>query len=93
MRWPRCAVTAATRCASACRRAPSTLWLEIAAGYDVDRVRELAALGGVYCRPGEIFTGDASGRRFLRMSYSQIGIDEIERGVAVLGKALAQSRI
>jgi 2-aminoadipate transaminase len=69
------------------------LWLEIGDGIDVDRVRELAALGGVYCRPGEVFTGDASGRRFLRMSYSQIGIDEIERGVAVLGKALAQSRI
>jgi 2-aminoadipate transaminase len=69
------------------------LWLEIAPGHDVDKVRELAALGGVYCRPGEVFTGDASGRRFLRMSYSQIGIEEIERGVAVLGEALAQSRI
>ena len=69
------------------------LWLEIAPGHDVERVRELAALGGVYCRPGEVFTGDASGRRFLRMSYSQVSVDEIERGAAVLGKALAQSRI
>ena len=68
------------------------LWLELAEGIDVDRVRELAALGGVYCRPGEVFTGDASGRRFLRMSYSQIGIDEIERGVEVLAGALARSR-
>jgi 2-aminoadipate transaminase len=69
------------------------LWLELAEGIDVERVRELAALGGVYCRPGEMFTGDASGRRFLRMSYSQIEIGEIERGVAVLGKALAQARV
>jgi 2-aminoadipate transaminase len=68
------------------------LWLEIAPGIDAERVRELAALGGVYCRPGEMFTGDASGRRFLRMSYSQIEIGEIERGVEVLGEALAQSR-
>lgn len=68
------------------------LWLEIAPGIDEERVRELAALGGVYCRPGEVFTGDASGRRFLRMSYSQIGIGEIERGVEVLAGALARSR-
>jgi 2-aminoadipate transaminase len=69
------------------------LWLEIAQGIDVERVRELAALGGVYCRPGEVFTGDASGRRFLRMSYSQIPIHEIERGVRVLASALEQSRV
>jgi 2-aminoadipate transaminase len=68
------------------------LWLEIAPEIDAERVRELAALGGVYCRPGEVFTGDESGRRFLRMSYSQIGIDEIERGVEVLAGALARSR-
>jgi len=68
------------------------LWLEIAPEIDAERVRELAALGGVYCRPGEVFTGDESGRRFLRMSYSQIGIDEIERGVQVLADALARSR-
>jgi 2-aminoadipate transaminase len=91
------AVSALRRhCAGAVRfRVPEGgfyLWLEIAPGFDVDRVRERAALGGVYCRPGEVFTGDASGRRYLRMSYSQIGIDEIERGVAVLGDALARSR-
>lgn len=68
------------------------LWLEIAPGIDAERVRELAALGGVYCRPGEVFTGDESGRRFLRMSYSQIEIGEIERGVEVLASALARSR-
>lgn len=68
------------------------LWLEIAPGIDAERVRELAALGGVYCRPGEMFTGDESGRRFLRMSYSQIEIGEIERGVEVLASALARSR-
>jgi 2-aminoadipate transaminase len=68
------------------------LWLEIAEGIDAERVRELAAHQGVFCRPGEVFTGDPSGRRFLRMSFSQIGLDEIERGVAVLGEALEKSR-
>jgi 2-aminoadipate transaminase len=68
------------------------LWLELADGIDVDRVRDLAARGGVYCRPGEVFTGDASGRRFLRMSYSQIPISEIERGVKVLAAALEASK-
>jgi 2-aminoadipate transaminase len=68
------------------------LWLEIAEGIDAERARDLAARGGVFCRPGEMFTGDASGRRFLRMSFSQVGIDEIERGVAVLGEALRQAQ-
>lgn len=67
-------------------------WLEIADDVDLEAVRDRLALDGVACRPGERFTGDDSGRRFLRMAYLQVPEDEIERGVAALGKALAASR-
>jgi 2-aminoadipate transaminase len=66
-------------------------WLELSDGVDWDQVRERAALAGVACRPGELYAGDESGRRFLRMAFLQVPDDEIERGVAVLGQALKES--
>ena len=68
-------------------------WLELSDGVDWDQVRARAAEGGVACRPGERFTGDDSGRRFLRMAFLQVEEGEIERGIAVLGEALADSVI
>jgi 2-aminoadipate transaminase len=66
-------------------------WLEMSDDVDWDRVRELVAQEGVACRPGERFAGDDSGRRFLRMAYLQVPEEEIPRGVAALGRALAAS--
>jgi len=68
-------------------------WLELSDDVDWDKVRERAAAEGVACRPGERFTGDDSGRRFLRMAFLQVPEDEIERGVAALGRALEASRL
>jgi 2-aminoadipate transaminase len=68
-------------------------WLELSDRVDWDKVRELAAAEGVACRPGERFTGDESGRRFLRMAFLQVPEDEIERGIAALGRALRASEI
>jgi 2-aminoadipate transaminase len=65
-------------------------WLELSHDVDWDQVRERAAADGVACRPGEGF-GDDSGRGFLRMAFLHVPLDEIERGVAVLGKALSAS--
>nr|MDA8046919.1 PLP-dependent aminotransferase family protein [Actinomycetota bacterium] len=58
---------------------------------DWDQVRERVAQEGIACRPGERFAGDDSGRRFLRMAYLQVSEEEIPRGVAALGRALAAS--
>jgi 2-aminoadipate transaminase len=66
-------------------------WLEMSDEVDWDAVRERVAQEGVACRPGERFTGDDSGRRFLRMAYLQVPEEEISRGVAALGRALAAS--
>jgi 2-aminoadipate transaminase len=66
-------------------------WIEISDDVDWDAVRERVAQEGVACRPGERFTGDESGRRFLRMAYLQVPEGEISRGVAALGRALAAS--
>jgi 2-aminoadipate transaminase len=66
-------------------------WLEMSDAVDWDTVRDRVAQEGVACRPGERFTGDDSGRRFLRMAYLQVPEQEITRGVAALGRALAAS--
>jgi len=47
--------------------------------------------GGVACRPGERFGDDPAARRFLRMAFLPISTDELDRGIAILGKALAAS--
>jgi 2-aminoadipate transaminase len=66
-------------------------WLELSDGVDWDRVREMMVNDGVACRPGERFTGDESGRRYLRVAFLQVPEEEIERGIAVMGRALRES--
>ena len=66
-------------------------WLELAPQVDAEQVRLRAAAEGVGCRPGERFTADESGKRFLRLSFLHVPEDEIERGISVLGRALKAS--
>lgn len=63
------------------------LWLELSDGVDWERVGEMAAQRGVFCRPGERFLGD-DGRRFLRLAYSHVDDAVIEPGIAALGEVL-----
>jgi 2-aminoadipate transaminase len=67
------------------------LWLRLSDDVDWDRAREEATNGGVLCRPGEMFTGDETGARFLRLAYSHVSEDELRRGIEVLGKAVTAS--
>ena len=67
------------------------LWLELDPRVDAAKVRELALAEGVLCRPGELFFGDESGKQQFRLSYSHISEEQIEQGVAVLGRAIAAS--
>ncbi|HLY83826.1 MAG TPA: PLP-dependent aminotransferase family protein [Acidimicrobiales bacterium] len=68
-------------------------WLELSPQVDWEQVRERAVADGVACRPGERFTGDDSGKGFLRLSFLHVSEEEIERGIGVLGKALSASVI
>lgn len=67
------------------------LWLELADEVDGPKVKEIAARQGVLCRPGEMFFGDESGKQHLRLAYSAVSEEEIDRGIAVLGQAIAES--
>ena len=64
-------------------------WLEISAAVDWDVARQLLAQKGVAFRPGDRFVDDEQGRRFVRISCIQVAEDDIEKGIAALGTALA----
>lgn len=64
------------------------MWLEISPDVDWDNVAERVKAEGVFCRPGERFSGDDSMRRYLRLAYSNVSVDIIERGIEALGRAL-----
>lgn len=64
-------------------------WLELAPGIDGQKVRDILLRDGVACRPGERFSGATAENGYLRMSFLQVEEGEIERGVALLGKAFA----
>ena len=65
------------------------LWLELDPRLDAAKVRERALDEGVLCRPGEAFFGGESGRQQFRLSYSHVSEEQIEQGIAVLGRAIA----
>lgn len=67
------------------------LWVELDAAVDPAGVMARAAEAGVSVRAGERFFGDGGGRRFFRLAYSYVPEEEIERGVAALGRAIAAS--
>ncbi len=68
-------------------------WFELSPEIDWAKARSLMAAEGVACREGERFTGDDSGRRFLRMAFLPSPIDEMVAGIEAMGRALEASRI
>jgi 2-aminoadipate transaminase len=68
------------------------LWLKLSDDVDWADVQRNTFKAGVYCRPGERFSDDPTYQRFLRLQYSYSPVDEIERGIAVFGKAVADAR-
>ncbi|HEY7105736.1 MAG TPA: PLP-dependent aminotransferase family protein [Acidimicrobiia bacterium] len=70
------------------------LWVELSPDVDGEQVMRRAFADGVMCRPGERFFGedDASlHKQWFRLAFVMVPTDEIERGIAVLGKAIADS--
>jgi DNA-binding transcriptional MocR family regulator len=67
------------------------LWLEVSDSIDWNQARQLAAQAGVAFRPGDRFTAGANGPQFVRLSWAQTDLDDIEEGISILGGALARS--
>ena len=67
------------------------LWLELDSRVDAAKVRAAALEEGVLCRPGEAFFGDESGKQLFRISYSHVSEEQVEQGIAVLGRAIAKA--
>lgn len=64
------------------------LWVEMSAGISVDEL--LARLGreGVHVTPGRHFFAGEPDCGCFRMSISRTGVEEIERGIAIVGRHL-----
>ncbi len=67
------------------------LWVELVDGIDVAEVMAHALEEGVLCRTGERFFDDARGHQYFRLAFPAVPIPEIERGMAVLGRAIRAS--
>jgi 2-aminoadipate transaminase len=65
------------------------LWVELDDDVDPKAVMRRTAAEGVLFRPGERFFGEGGGRQHFRLAYSAVPDAELERGIAVLGSALA----
>jgi DNA-binding transcriptional MocR family regulator len=51
-------------------------------------LREIARTRGVLFVPGTSFFAHGGGERNLRLAFSFVPLDEIERGVAILAQAI-----
>lgn len=67
------------------------VWLALAEGVDPDRLAQETADESVGYVPGPAFFADGGGRSHVRLAFSFTPMDDIERGVAALGRALARS--
>ena len=66
------------------------LWVEIDERVDWETAARLAEREGIFFRPGERFMGDTGGRQFLRLAYSHVSEDVIDKGIATLGGIIAR---
>ncbi len=67
-------------------------WLKLADDIDTEKVRIKMMEEGVACRPGERFTDDEDAGQFLRIAFLQVPEQEVERGIAALGRALLAAK-
>ena len=65
-------------------------WLKLSDRIDPEKLNELMHAKRIACRAGEGF-GEEGGAGYLRMSFQQETVEGIERGVEILGEALAAS--
>jgi 2-aminoadipate transaminase len=66
------------------------VWLMLPEGMSVGPLQEAARQRGVLFVPGTGFFAGGGGERNLRLAFSFVPLDEIERGVAILGQAIRE---
>ena len=66
------------------------VWLTLPEGASVSPVREVARQRGVLFVPGTGFFASGGGERNLRLAFSFVPPDEIERGIRVLAQAIRE---
>jgi len=64
------------------------VWLTLPEGIQIGLLRETARAQGVLFVPGPGFFAQGGGERNLRLAFSFVPLDEIERGVAILAQAI-----
>jgi 2-aminoadipate transaminase len=67
------------------------IWLDLAPEVDSQRLMEAAEEEGVAFNLGTRYHGDGSGQQNARLTFGHNTLDEIDRGIAALGRALAKS--
>ena len=68
------------------------LWIEVDPSIDADAALDRARRAGAIVRMGSGFFGDREqGRQRFRLAFSELPIAEIDRGIAVIGRAMAES--
>ena len=68
--------------------------MHLADEIDGAKLATKALEAGVACRPGERFFGESEAtlhQQWFRMAFSMVAESELERGIAALGKAMADS--
>jgi len=63
------------------------VWVELPTEIDAEELLPTAADEGVTYLPGEQFFPDGGGENCLRLSFSHVSLDEMERGVRALARA------
>ena len=66
------------------------VWLTLPEGMNVGLLQEAARERGVLFVPGTGFFAGGGGKRNLRLAFSFVPPDEIERGVAILAQAIGE---
>ena len=64
------------------------VWVELPEGLDAEELLPEAAEEGVTYLPGSMFYPDDGGERSLRLSFSYVPYEEMERGVQALARAV-----
>jgi 2-aminoadipate transaminase len=70
------------------------VWVQLSPEVDGQQAMMKALAEGVVCRPGERFFGDTDAdvhKQWFRLNFTMIDAAEIERGIAALGAAIAES--
>ena len=67
------------------------IWLDLAPEVDSKRLMEAAVEESVAFNLGTRYHSDGSGEQNARLTFGHNSLDEIDRGVAALGRALAKS--